>query len=265
MLLLLLATLAACGEPVATPQPVFLELAGAPEAAAVIEALAIRFEAETENVSLEVVDPGSSAALDALRAGEVDLAFTSWHPAGLAPDPDPAWHATAFARDGLAVIVHPDNPLEGVGLLQLQDLFSGRAGEWAAVGGSVSLGPVHPVVREVGAGARAAFDGLVMEGIDVTPRALVAPSPDAAVAAVAADVRAIGYVSSVLVTPDVKVVEVEGLFPVPETITVGSYPLTYELWLVTEGAPAGTARSLVDWILSPAGQALVGRTFQRVR
>ncbi|MBN1661081.1 MAG: phosphate ABC transporter substrate-binding protein [Anaerolineae bacterium] len=263
--MLLLATLAACGEPLSTPEPVFLQVAGAPEAAVMVEALAAGFQAETANVNLNVAAPGSSAALDALRAGEVDLAFASWQPADLAPDPDPAWHATAFARDGLAVIVHPDNPLDGVGLLQLQDLFSGHAGDWAAVGGSGTQGAVHPVVREEGAGARAAFDNLVMEGTRVTPRALVAPSPHAALAAVAADVRAIGYVSHALVTDDVKVLEIEGLLPLPATITTGSYPLACEFWLVTEGEPSGMVRRFIDWILSPAGQEMVGRTFQPMR
>ena len=219
-LLSLLVVLAACGEPVATSQPVLLEASGSASMAPLLAELAAAFEEQAPGVRVEVSGPGTAFGLQALEEGEIDVALVSWLPGGTPPRP--RWRATAIARDGLAIVVHPDNPLEGVGLLQLQDLYSGRIYDWEALG----LAPreVLPVSREEGSGARAAFEDLVMEDRQVTPRALLAPSPEAVRAAVAANPGAIGYLALGNVTPEVKVLKVEGELPSPQNAAQGTTP-----------------------------------------
>jgi phosphate transport system substrate-binding protein len=272
--MLFLILLAACGEPVATPELVYLEVGGSMVMAPLVEELAVAFSEGAPTVSLEVTGLGTQFGLDALRAGEVDLALASWLPAngeanqdpGL--QPNPGWQTTAIARDGIAVVVHPDNPVEGLGLLQLQDLFGGRIHDWGPAGGAAGVG-VQPVSRERGSGTRAAFEALVMVDLGVTPLAVMAFTPQMVVEAVAAQPGAIGYVSMGQVTPEVKVLEIEGLAPTPENAGRGSYPITRELWLVA-GDPASPAtdravRDFTRFVLSPAGQQIVGRRYGRVR
>ena len=126
--------------------------------APLVAELAAAYAERAPLVTIEVSGLGTAYGLEALRRGEADLALASWLPADLPA----SWRATPIARDGIAVIVHPDNPLDGLGLLQLQDLFSGRVYEWSAVGGRVAQGAVQPVSREDGSGTRAAFEALVM-------------------------------------------------------------------------------------------------------
>jgi phosphate transport system substrate-binding protein len=259
--LLLALLLAGCGEPLATPQPAVLQASGSMSMAPLLADLAEAFHERSETITLDVAGLGTYFGLQALRAGDVDMALASYLP----PDLGETWRKTAIARDGIAIIVHPSNPVEGLGLLQLQDLFGGRAYEWVAVGGPASQGEVQPVSREAGSGMRAAFEALVMIDRPVTPMAVLVPSPEAVVAYVAEHAGAIGYASMAEVTAAVKVLKVEGALPAPENASRGSYPLAHELWLVTADPPPEGIQAFVDFVLSPAGQEIVGRRFGRVR
>jgi phosphate transport system substrate-binding protein len=259
--ILLLTLLLACGEPVATPEPVFLKAAGSSAMSPLATELADAFHEQAPLVSLEVAGLGTRFGLDALYAGETDIALASWLPADLNPD----WRATAIARDGIAIVVHPSNRIDGLGFLQLQDLYSGRIHEWSAAGGRASQGSVEPVSREEGSGTRVAFEALVMGDREVTPLAILALSSAAVIEYVAEHPDAIGYVSMGCLTPEVKVVKIEGVLPDPETAAQASYPLTRELWLVTADPPSEAVRDFIRFALSPAGQQIVGQKYGRIK
>ena len=261
LLLLLAGPLVTCGEPVATPEPVFLQAAGSTSMSPLVAELVAAFGERFPLVSLDVRGLGTQFGLEALRAGEVDLALASWLPADLSSD----WQATAIARDGVAVIVHPDNPIDGLGLLQLQDLFSGRVYEWKAVGRAPAGGLVQVVSREEGSGTRSSFEALVLGERPVTPLAIVAPSSRAMAEYVATHPDAIGYVSMGHVTPSVRVLRIEGQLPTTQAVGEGSYPLTRELWLVLARPPAGAVKDFLDFALGPAGQQIVGRNYGRIK
>ena len=261
LFLVLVALLTACGEPVATPEPVYLRASGSTAMAPLVAELAAAFGEQQPTVSLEVTGLGTQFGLEALRAGETDIALASWLPGSL----ESGWRATAIARDGIAVIVHPSNPVDGLGLLQLQDLFAGRVYQWSAAGGRLAQGEVQPVSREEGSGTRAAFEVLVMGDRDVTPWAVIAPSSQAVVEYVAGEEQAIGYVSMGWVTSEVKVLKVEGELPTAQSAGQGSYPITRDLWLVTMEAPMDPVQGFVDFALSPAGQQIAGQDHGRVR
>jgi phosphate transport system substrate-binding protein len=261
LLLMPASLLVACGEPLATPEPVFLRAAGSTSMNPLVAELGEAFGEQYPLVSLDVQGPGTQYGLDALRAGEVDLALASWLPADLAP----GWRATAIARDGISVIVHPDNPVDGLGLLQLQDLFGGRVYEWQAVGGAPGGELVQVVSREEGSGTRGAFETLVLQDLAVTPLAIVAPSSQAMVEYVASHPGAIGYVSMGHTTPDVKVLRIEGGLPTSQAVGQGSYALTRELWLVVVESPPEAVEVFIDFVLGAAGQQITGRRYGRIK
>jgi phosphate transport system substrate-binding protein len=262
LLALLMAILVGgCGEPVATAEPVYFKAAGAMAMEPLVSELAQAFHESNPTIGLEVSGPGTHYGLQALDAGEVDLALVSWLPADLSPD----WQAVAIGRDGIALLVHPGNPVDGLGLLQLQDLFGGWADHWTAVGGRADQGMVQPVSRELGSGTGTAFEALVMGDRRVTPLAVVAPSPQGVVDYVAGNTDAIGYASMSVVDGQVKALKVEGVLPTPESTSQGIYPLSRELWLVTARPPAKELQAFLDFVLSPAGQQIVGRRHGRVR
>jgi phosphate transport system substrate-binding protein len=227
----------------------------------VVSDLAIAFHQRFPLVTLEVTGLGTGYGLEALGRGEADLALASWLPEGL-----PAgWRTHVLARDGIAIIVHPSNPIEGVGLLQVRDLFSGRTRQWRALNPGATEEPVQPISREDGSGTRAAFETLVLEDRAVTPLALVAFSSQSVIEYVAGNPAAIGYVSMGYVSPEVKVLKVEGELPSPQTAAQGSYALTRELWLVTAQPETEAVEEFVKFARGPAGQQIVGQTLGRIR
>jgi phosphate transport system substrate-binding protein len=257
---LLVILLAACGEPLATPEPVYLQAAGSTAMSPLVAELAAAFHEQSRTLHIEVTGLGTQFGLESLQAGQADMAMASWLPPDLS-----GLRATAIARDGIAVIVHPGNQVEGLGLLQLRDLFAGRVDTWEEVGGSVEQGQVQPVSREEGSGTRAAFEALVMEGQRVTPLAVMVASSQAVVDYVAAHPSAIGYVSMGYVSPDVKAIRIEGELPTPQGAGRASYPLTHELWLVTADPPAAAVQQFLNFAQSPAGQQIVGRRYGRIK
>ncbi len=262
--LLLAVLLAACAVTTPPATPVLLRLAGATSMTPLLEELTQAFTAQHPDLALEVQDGNTALSLDILARGEVDMAAVPWLP----PELPSAWVATPVAWDGLAIIVHPSNPLGGLTLFQVRRLFAGWAFRWQDVGAPASAGEDSPTIqvisREEGAGARAVFERQVMEGERVTPTALVMPTSRAVVDYIAEHENAIGYVSMGWADVRVRVLQIEGLLPTPETVRRG-YHLAHPLYLVTRGQPVGPAKAFLDFVLSPAGQSIVGKRYGRVR
>ncbi len=257
--LLLAVVLVACGATVEPPTPVYLKAAGSTTMTPLIQDLATAFHERQSWVTIDIDSGGSSLGEELAGTGQVNLGLTSWLPEG-APK---GLQATAIARDGIALVVHTTNPITGLTLIQAHDLFSGHIFEWKQVGGSSS--PVQVVSREDGAGTRAAFETLVMQGDRVTPTALVMPNSQAVVDYVARDPNAIGYVSMGYVNGEVRAVSVEGLVPTPENVSRAEYHLTRELVVLSRPGASPQAQAFLEFVLSPAGQAIVGRRYGRVR
>jgi phosphate transport system substrate-binding protein len=251
--------LAACGATVQPPTPVYLKAAGSTTMMPLMKDLAAAFHERQPWVTVDINGGGSALGREVAAAGQVDMGLTSWLPDG----PPAGLQATVVARDGIALIVHPTNPITGLTLIQVHDLFFGSAFDWRAVGGPSS--PVQVVSREDGSGTRATFETLVMQGERVTPTALVMPNSQAVVDYVARDPRAVGYVSMGYVNGEVRVVAVEGLLPTPQSVSRGEYHLTRDLVILSRPGASAPVRAFLDFALSPAGQAIVGQHYGRVR
>jgi phosphate transport system substrate-binding protein len=248
------------GLDVATPEPILLRAAGSGALQPLLEDLLAAHGARAQEVSLDLLASNSELGWEAAAAGEADLGLVSW---GEAP-PDAAVQTWRVARDGIGIVVHPSNPLDGLSLLQARELFSGRVWEWRGVGAE-QTGVVQVVSREEGSGTRAAFEALVMEDLRVTPAALVMPSGRSVLDYVAEHPGSIGYVSMGLLSERVKVLKVEGELPTPSRVAEGRYPLSRDLLLVAGKPVRDAAHALAEFALSPAGQEIVGRRYGRVR
>jgi phosphate transport system substrate-binding protein len=264
--LLLLALLIGCGAPAnpamgaATPEPILLRAAGSGALQPLLDDLMAAYRARMPGASLDLLVSNSELGWEAARGQEVDFGLVSWGEAA----PDAHVQTWRVARDGIAVIVHPSNPVTGLSLLQIRELFSGRLWEWRGVVAS-QTGEVQIISREEGSGTRAAFEALAMEGQRVTPTALVMPSGQSVIEYVAGHPDAIGYVSMGLLSTQVKAVRVEGELPTPQAVAEGRYPLSRDLMLVAAKPVADRVRSLAEFALSPAGQEIIAQRYGRIR
>lgn len=244
------------------PEPVYLKIAGSTSMRPLLEELAETYIKRHKHVTIEVEGGGSHRGMELARRRQVDLGASSWQSSEEGRSAATPLHwSTSIALDGIAIIVHPSNRVEGLTLLQLGDIFYGRILDWKDVGGQER--EILVISREEGSGTRAAFEEMVMDGKRVTPTAVVMPGSQAVVEYVAEHPGAIGYVSMGYISPRVKALKIEGLLPTPENVGEG-YHLVHPFLLLAAEEPTGEVKAFIDFILGPRGQAIVGKGYGRV-
>ena len=221
-------------------------------------------------VRISVTGGGSGTGIAAMINGTVDIANASRR---MKPEEIAAAQANGInpvefvvARDAIAVVVHPSNPVERLTLRQLSDIFTGRITNWSQVGGEDR--PIVLLSRESNSGTYMYFLEHVVRMGDkesdllFSPDTLLMPSSEGISAEIRQNPNAIGYDGLGYVTPDQKVIAVARdpagpyVLPSVETVNDGSYPVARSLYMYTAGEPAGVIQTYLDWILTD-GQALV--------
>jgi len=251
--------LAACGATVTPPPPVVLKAAGSTSMGPLLTDLATAYSTQHPHVTFDIQGGGSQLGQTLVEAGQVDLGLVSWPPQNLAK----SLRSIPTAHDAIAVILHPQNKIDGLSLVELRDIFSGRLLNWQEVAGLAQ--PIQVVSREDGSGTRAAFEAIVMDQQPVTPTAIVLPNSQAVVDFVAQNPNAIAYVSLAFSKNDVYAVPIEGIPPTLENLTSGSYLLTRDLFILVPKQGQPELDQFVKFVLSPAGQAIVAEKWGRVR
>jgi len=269
--LFLLLWVAGCAQAtVATPTSMTITIAGSTEMRPVLLDLTAAYSGRHPNVLFSLRGGGSILAEAWLENGQIDLAASTAF-----PDPEAVPGQSMripIALDGVAVIVHPDNPVTDLTLVQLSDLYSGRLLDWQDVGGEA--GDIVLVSREDGSATRMLFEKRVMNDEGVALTAVVMPTSEDVVEYVAEHPNAIGYVSRAYVmasggllgeTPPVGVVALETRLPIQTEIAAQSYYLARPLFLLRRTADATRLQPFIDFVLSPAGQEIVARYHVRIR
>ncbi len=213
------------------------------------------------NANITVRGGGSGTGIAALIDGTTDIANASRpmktkemktaRSKGIDPYP------TIIARDGIAVVVHPSNPLSKMSLDQIRAIFSGDVSRWSDVGGKNE--PIVVISRDVASGTFEVFKKLVLTGGKVREDALMLASNMAVATTVEKTPGAIGYVGLGYISERVKAVSIDGVIPTKETSASGEYPLARPLYMYTNREPSGLAKSFIDFVLSPEGQEIVDK------
>ncbi|MEZ4645298.1 MAG: phosphate ABC transporter substrate-binding protein [Chloroflexota bacterium] len=226
------------------------------------------------DVSIAVTGGGSGTGIAALINGTVDIANASRAmkdneiEEARANGFDPIEYVVAI--DALAIIVHPDNPVNEVTIAQLADIYTGRITNWQEVGGNDA--PIVLLSRETNSGTHVYFlEEVVRQGDSdnediFAPQTLLMPSSVGITSELRRNPNAIGYDGLGYVDPEhEKILAVAQdadsayVLPSAETAAAGSYPLARNLFMYTAGEPEGAIAEYLDWILSPTGQEIVAQ------
>lgn len=161
-----------------------------------------------------------------------------------------------FAKDGVAVIVHPDNPIQSITSSQLKDILQGKITNWSQLGGN--KGVISMLIREKAANQRAAFEKLVL-GKDkmAIGKAREISSMGDVKTEVAMDKSAMGYVLISSLDKKVKPIELDKVAPSIANVKAGTYPITIPYYLITKGEPSGAVKNFFDYFFSPEGQVAI--------
>ena len=221
-------------------------------------------------VRISVTGGGSGTGIAAMINGTVDIANASRKmkaeeiAAAEANGISPVEHVVA--RDAIAVVVHPSNPVASLTLEQISQIYTGRLTNWSQLGGKDR--PIVLLSRESNSGTYVYFlENVVRQGdkeseLLFSPDTLLMPSSEGISSEVRQNPNAIGYDGLGYVTPDQKVLAVApdgsspAVLPSVATVNDGTYPVSRPLQMYTAGEPTGQVLAFLEWILSD-GQQLV--------
>ena len=236
-------------------------------------AWAEQYQNENADVRISVTGGGSGTGIAALINGTVGIANASRSikeeeiAKAKSNSVNPVEHI--IARDAIAVIVNPENPVSELTLQQLSDIYSGKINNWMEVGGEDR--PIVRLSRETNSGTHVYFLETVLRLSDKENKTLFStdtlllPSSEGIILEVRQNPNAIGYDGLGYVPHDLKMIAIAkedgGAYVLPSIPTVNdkSYPIARDLYMYTDGEPTGIVKDYLDWILSDEAQEIVAK------
>lgn len=234
-------------------------------------AWAERYQELHPEVRISVTGGGTGTGITSLMNGTVDIANASRaisseeiaeaERVGVHPQQH------VIARDAIAVIVHPDNPIQNLTIDQVSRIFRGDYQNWSELGGEDR--PIVRVSRETNSGTHVYFlEDVVRQGNEedasiFAADTLLLPSSEGIISEVGDNPNAIGYDGLGYVTPHVKVLGIaeeagdEFVLPSAATVNNGLYPISRDLYMYTDQNTKEVVRSYLDWIFSEEAQQIV--------
>ncbi len=220
---------------------------------------------------ISVTGGGSGTGIAALLNGTTDICIASRKikPKEIQLAKEKGIKPVEFttARDGIALVVNPSNPISALTIEQIGKIYTGAYTNWSQLGA-----PDNPIVvlsRESSSGTFVFFQKRVMNKKDYTRNAMLMPSTSAIIQTVSQDKLAIGYVGlgyAVEAGPKVKMLKVidkpgsPAIAPSVETVQAGTYAIARPLYFYTKGEPTGSVKAFLDFVLSDEGQKIVLET-----
>jgi phosphate transport system substrate-binding protein len=269
ILFLLVIILTACGggsgQSSSQPQTTaYIQNKGSDTMVNLALAWAEAYQGERPEVSLSVTGGGSGTGIASLINKTVDIANASRQikkeelDQAKANGVDPV--EFVVARDAIAVIVNPENPVTHLTLKQISDIYSGVIDNWKEIGGDDRH--IVRLSRETNSGTHVYFLETVIRLGDKNNKTLFStdtlllPSSEGIINEVRDNPNAIGYDGLGYVPSDLKMIEVgrdeAGPFVLPSIATVNdnSYPIARDLYMYTAGQPTGAVKDYLDWIIT---------------
>ena len=222
----------------------------------VIGALSESYMAANKDVTVNYNPTGSGAGITAVQEGTCDIGLSS---RALKDEEKAAGlKETVLAYDGIAIIVHPDNPVSDLSIEQIAKLYTGEITNWKDVGGSDA--EVVLIGREAASGTRDGFESITGTKDKCQYRQELTSTGDV-ITAVSQNPDAIGYASLASIKDSVKALNVDGVTPSEATVKDGSYKVQRPFVLVTmegkELSPA--AQAFFDYAVSSDAASIIAK------
>jgi len=227
----------------------------------VAKAFAEYYMSKNPGVNITVSESGSGNGAKSLVNGTCDLATMSRFmkdeefKAAVGKGVYPV--ATVVAVDGLAVVVHPSCPVQGLTIDQIRDIYVGKITSWKELGGPNV--PIVLISRDTNSGTYESFETLVLNKQKISDKAEYVGSSGAIRSRVQSTPAAIGYLGLGFVDKTVKALKVNDVYPDVATVTSGLYPIARPLFMFTNGYPKMGSHlySFLNLYLTQKGQEII--------
>ena len=207
---------------------------------------------QNPGIVVNVQGGGSTAGVQATINGTCEIGASSRN---LKPS-ERGLEIVLIALDGIAVIVHKDNPVEDLSVEQIRNIFSGKTTNWRELGGMNSA--IIPVTREEGSGTRASFEDMIMGDDAISDACLVQDSNGAVREIIATTPQGVGYISVGLIDEREKAVAIDGVKPTLANLITEKYRFARPFLLLLRDEPKGDVKKFIDYTLSSEGQRILG-------
>ena len=243
-------------------QPYTIEVGGSTSVTPLMELLAEGYHGVKSHIKVNINGTGSGDGIS--NAGKIyQIGMSSRE---LTPTEQGAGlKETVIAIDGIAVIVNANNPVSNLRIEQIRDIYTGAVTDWAQVSGGTKSGKIAVVSREEGSGTRGAFEELVGFQGKLVAGANESTSTGAIKAGIVQNVDAIGYISLGSIDDTIKAISVEGVAATNSNVTNGSYKIARPFIILTGSDVHQESAAFIDWIMSSAGQNIVGKSWIPVK
>lgn len=223
------------------------------------------------DVNIAVTGGGSGTGIAALLNGTCDIAESSRDvenkEINLAKEKGLALVKHIVGLDGLAVILHPSNPVSNLTIDELRAIFTGEITNWKVLKGKDSK--IVILSREVNSGTHVFFkEHILRKGNpkgkeEFAAASLLMPSSQAIADEVAQNSDAIGYYGMGYISDRQKTIRIAKdknsayIEPTKENVLNNKYPISRPLYMFTNGEPKGIIKNFMDFALSEQGQIIV--------
>ena len=211
------------------------------------------------HVDIQVSGGGSSVGMQSVGEGTADIGMASRDLKDSERAAYPNLHQIAVARDGIALIVHPSNPVTSVTVEQVKKIYDGTYTTWSELGGTDT--EIVVIGRDSASGTREFFWEYVMKKEDFVSGMLEKNSNGAVKQTVSQTPGAIGYVGLGYIDETVKALKItvgtQEVEPTVANVQSGLYPISRSLYFVVIGEPEGLTKDFIDFLLSSEGQRIV--------
>ena len=194
----------------------------------VIGALGEAFQNDTD-ISFTYNPTGSGSGIKAVQEGRCDIGLSSRDLKD--EEKEAGLTGTVLAYDGIAIIVHPENPVADLSVETIAKIYTGEITNWSEVGGNDV--EIVLIGREAGSGTRDGFESIT-DTEDACKYRQELTSTGDVITTVSQNPGAIGYASVASVKDTVKALTVDGVAPTEATIKDGSYVVQRPFVLVTK-------------------------------
>jgi len=230
-----------------------ITVAGSTSVEPFAELLAEEYMSRNPASHIYVQGGGSTAGVEAAMTHAANIGMSS---RSLLPRERNLFTVTV-ARDAIAIIVNPMNPIDDLSMDQVRSVFSGKVKNWRELGGLPR--PIVLVNREEGSGTRESFQKFVMDKEEISLDSLVQNTNGAIRQVVSNDPNAIGYLSLGLVNDQVKALKISGVEPDLTNIESGRYVLVRPFLFILDGEPTEEVKAFLEFVLSPTAQELLAK------
>ncbi|WP_297289302.1 phosphate ABC transporter substrate-binding protein [uncultured Flavonifractor sp.] len=218
----------------------------------VMGSLTEAFREVQPGIQVQYTGSGSGAGITSAQDGTADIGLASRD----LKDDETGVKAITVAKDGIAIIINPENPVADLSVEQIAQLATGEITNWSEVGGNDAQ--VVFIGREAGSGTRDGFESITGT-TDNCKYQNELTSTGEVIANVASNPNAIGYASLSAVDDTVKAITVGGVAPSEETVLDGSYAIQRNFnFIVSDSAElSDAAQAFIEWATSADAADLI--------